>query len=201
MTTNQTLGHWGQRSGERCEYLALSFSPLSAPLRSRWRNNGVSADFLGDYVTTFLPTDGAVAGRNQGEIRHAVTYIANELLENAMKYHKRDVDIPIGIRLELTSDYITVRASNGIDPAQEKRYKAFVEDILHEDAGELLLKQLEVSSAGLGSNVSCTGLLTMISDYRAQLGWRFEAHTEYSEVMTVTTSAVLPLKNLEGAPA
>ena len=159
MTTNQTLGHWGQQSGERCEYLALSFSPLSAPLRSRWRNNGVSADFLGDYVTTFLPTDGDVAGRNQGEIKHAVTYIANEFLENAMKYHERDVDIPIGIRLELTSDHITVSASNGIDAGQAKRYKAFVEDILHQDAGELLLKQLEESSMGSGSNVSCTGPL------------------------------------------
>ena len=92
-------------------------SPLSvSPLRSRWRNNGVSADFIGDYVMTFLPADGdmASAGRNQGEIRHAVTYIANELLENAMKYHKRDVDIPIGIRLELTSDRIIVSASNGV---------------------------------------------------------------------------------------
>jgi hypothetical protein len=201
MTTNQTLGHWGQRSSERCEYLALSFSPLSAPLRSRWRNNGVSADFIGDYVTTFLPRDGDVAGRNHSEIRHAVTYIANEFLENAMKYHKRDLDIPIGIRLELTSEHITVRASNGIDSGQAKHYRAFVEDILREDAGELLLKQLEENSAGSESNVSCTGLLTMISDYHAQLGWRFEAQTEDSEVMTVTTSAVLPLKNLEGVPA
>jgi hypothetical protein len=147
MMTNQTLGHWGQGSDDRCEYLALSFSPLSAPLRSRWRNNGVSADFLGDYVMTFLPTDGEAAGSNQSEIRHAVTYIANEFLENAMKYHKRDVDIPIGIRLELTSDHITVSASNGIDTGQAQRYKAFVEDILNGDVAELLLKQLEVSSA------------------------------------------------------
>ena len=116
MMTNQTLGHCGEQSGERCEYLTLSFSPLSAPLRSRWRNNGVSADFLGDYVTTFLPADGdmASARRKQNEIKHAVTYIANEFLENAMKYHERDVDIPIGIRLELTSDQITVSASNGV---------------------------------------------------------------------------------------
>jgi hypothetical protein len=45
---SQTLGNYKERSGE-CEYLTLAFSPLSAPLRSRWRNNGLSADFLGDY--------------------------------------------------------------------------------------------------------------------------------------------------------
>src|ERR1700679_993859 len=106
--TNQTFGYYGQEVGDRHEYLTLAFSPLSAPLRSRWRNNGVSADFMGDYVTTFLPANGDAAGdaNRQSEIRHAVTYIANEFLENAMKYHQRDADIPIGIRLELTSDQI-----------------------------------------------------------------------------------------------
>jgi hypothetical protein len=203
MMKNQILGHYRQQQDERCEYLALSFSPLSAPLRSRWRNNGVSADFLGDYVMTFLPADNAVArpGGSQNEIRHAVTYIANEFLENAMKYHERKVDIPIGIRLELTSDRITVTASNGIGSEQADRYGRFVENILNQDAGDLLLRQLEENSAGIDSEASGLGLLTMINDYGARLGWRFEAHTEYPEIMTVTTRAVLDLGNPEGVSA
>src|SRR5580698_1758731 len=127
--TNQTFGYYGQQPGERREYLTLAFSPLSAPLRSRWRNNGLSADFLGDYVTTFLPTSGdnAESGNRQAEIKYSVTYIANELLENAMKYHERQVDIPIGIHLELASDNITVSASNGVGIEQAGRYRAFLE--------------------------------------------------------------------------
>ena len=203
MMNNEVLGYRGQQPDERCEYLALSFSPLSAPLRSRWRNNGVSADFLGDYVMTFLPADNAVArpGGSQNEIRHAVTYIANEFLENAMKYHERTVDIPIGVRLELTSDRITVTASNGIGPVQANRYRAFVENILTQDAGDLLLRQLEENSAGIESEASGLGLLTMMNDYGARLGWQFEAHTEYPEIITVTTSAVLNLRNPEGESA
>src|SRR5580704_13788329 len=125
---SKTLGNYEERSSD-CEYLTLAFSPLSAPLRSRWRNNGLSADFLGDYVTTFLPAkDGVAAGeRRQSEIKHAITYIANELLENAMKYHERLADVPIGIHLELTSDQIAVSASNGINIVQAEQYKAFVE--------------------------------------------------------------------------
>jgi hypothetical protein len=196
--TNQTLGYYGQQLGERREYLTLAFSPLSAPLRSRWRNNGLSADFLGDYVTTFLPANGNTAEGWQNEIKHAVTYIANELLENAMKYHAHDVDIPIGIHLELTSNRITVSASNGVGSGQAQRYRDFVEHIIQEDAGELLVKQLEESAGGAESNKSCLGLLTIISDYRAQLGWRFEVHPTYPEIMTVSTSAVLPLENLLG---
>src|ERR1700689_1464810 len=99
---SETFGNFRERSN-KCEYLTLAFSPLSTPLRSRWRNNGLSADFIGDYVITFLPGEGHGAGQSgQNEIRHAVTFIVNELLENAMKYHARDVDVPIRMHLELT---------------------------------------------------------------------------------------------------
>ena len=201
--TNQTYGYYGQELGERREYLTLAFSPLSAPLRSRWRNNGLSADFLGDYVTTFLPADGAAtaADGRQNEIRHAVTYIANELLENAMKYHEHNVDIPIGIHLELTGTQITVSATNGIGSGQAECYRKFVERILREDAGEMLITQLEESARGETSHKSCLGLLTIMNDYGAKLGWRFEVHPTYPEIMTVSTSAVLPLSNLAGFSA
>jgi hypothetical protein len=202
MLMNQTPANCGQ-PGERCEYLALSFSPLSAPLRSRWRNNGVSADFIGDYVMTFLPADGDMAsgGRKQSDIKHAVTYIANEFLENAMKYHEREVDIPIGIRLELTSDRIIVSASNGVGAEQAERYEAFLQRTAEGDAGDLLVKQLEESSSGTEGKESCLGLLTMISDYGAELSWRFEVYPASTRLMTVTTSAILPLRNLTGVSA
>src|SRR5271154_6707357 len=146
MMMSETLGSDGERAG-KCEYLTLAFSPTSAPLRSRWRNNGLSADFLGDYVITFLPGKGATGAveSQQKEIRYAVTYIANELLENAMKYHERDVDVPIGIHLELTTDYIAVTVSNGIGASQAERYRAFVRELLEGDPVDLLLKQQEES--------------------------------------------------------
>src|ERR1700761_8900829 len=123
----ETQDNYGEQAG-KCEYLTLAFSPSSAPLRTRWRNNGLSADFLGDYVTTFMPAiEGLAAMEKQNEIKHAVTYIANELLENAMKYHARDADIPIKIHLELTSEQITVSVSNGIGLIEAERYRAFVE--------------------------------------------------------------------------
>jgi len=202
MMMNRTFSDWEERASER-EYLTLAFSPSSAPLRSRWRNNGLSADFLGDYVTTFLPTKDGVPAfeERQNELRHAVTYIANELLENAMKYHQPDVEIPIKIHLELASDHVTVSVSNGVSVVQAGRYKAFVEHLQEGDAGDLLLKQQEESAKASESTVSCLGLLTMVSDYDAQLNWRFDVHPTQSESMTVTTSAVLSLRNIPGASA
>jgi len=198
---SQMFGENGPQSGEQCEYLTLAFSPLSAPLRTRWRNNGLSADFLGDYVTTFLPANGNGAESRQNEIRHAVTYIANELLENAMKYHERHVNIPIGIYLELGIDSITVSASNGVGFNGAELYKSYVENMLKEDPGDLLVRQLEESSEEKNSKESCLGLLTIINDYGAKLGWRFEVHPAHSEVMTVTTRAILPLSGFRGVSA
>ena len=163
----------------------------------------LSADFLADYVTTFLPTKDGVPAleARQNQLKHAITYIANELLENAMKYHQTDVEIPIRIHLELTSDHITVSVSNGISAPQAGRYQAFVEHLKEGDVDDLLLKQQEESARSSESAMSSLGLLTMISDYEAQLDWRFDTHPTEPESMTVTTSAVLPLKGVPGASA
>lgn len=192
---SQILGHYREHSKEGCEYLKLAFSPLSAPLHARWRNNGLSADFLGDYVLTFLPKEGSLqsARIRQLELKHAVTYIANELLENAMKYHEHQLDIPIRIQLELTSEEISLSATNGVDTPQAERYTAFIEKVLQGDPGDLLIKQLEEGARGVQPNNSSLGLLTMINDYCAQLGWRFESDPVQSEFLTVTTRAVLTL--------
>jgi hypothetical protein len=198
MMMSETLGNYGERAGE-CEYLTLAFSPISAPLRSRWRNNGLSADFLGDYVTTFLPVPPFASRQN--EIKHAVTYIANELLENAMKYHQPDVEIPIRIHLELASGHIKVSVSNGVSIVQAARYKSFVEHLQEGDAGDLLAKQQEESARSTESAMSSLGLLTMISDYDAHLDFRFDIHPTQPQSMTVTTSAVLLLKGDPGASA
>jgi hypothetical protein len=202
MTMREALINYGVPASE-CEYLTLAFSPISAPLRSRWRNNGLSADFLADYVTTFLPTKEGVPAleSRQKELKHSVGYIANELLENAMKYHQADVEIPIKIHLELASDHITVSVSNGVSVVQAGLYKAFVEHLNQGEAADLLLQQQEESARSSESAISSLGLLTMIADYDAQLDWRFDFHPTQSESMIVTTSAVLTLKNVSGASA
>jgi hypothetical protein len=192
-----------EESAGRCEYLTLAFSPISRPLRSRWRNNGLSADFLGDYVTTFLPSEEPVSTfeSRQKAIKHAVSFVANELLENAMKYHQRDVDIPIRMHLELSSDQVTVSVSNGVSASQAEIYETFVTRLREGNADELLIQQQELSALNSEASISSVGLLTMVSDYDAQLDWRFEAHGAVPGCVTVTTVAILPLRNVPGASA
>jgi hypothetical protein len=130
----------------------------------------------------------------QGEVKHAVIYVANELLENAMKYHAPDVDIPIKIHLELTSDQITVSVTNGIVVAQAERYKAFIEQLKQGDVADLIVKQQEEGAKPDKLAGSCLGLLTMIADYDALLDWHFDIPPAQLGNSLVTTCAVLLLK-------
>jgi hypothetical protein len=118
-----------------------------------------------------------------------------------MKYHQPDADIPIRIHLELASDHIAVSVSNGASLVQAGRYQAYVERLREEDVDDLLLRQQEESARSSDSAMSSLGLLTMISDYDAQLDWRFDIHPTQPECMTVTTIAVLLLKGVLGASA
>jgi len=175
------------------EYLNLSFSPSSAPLMQRWRNNGLSADFLGDYVTTFFPgeDDDARAQQQQTEIRGAVSYIANELLENAMKYSDGDSGVPISISLFMRSDLLAFITSNGVGNKDAVAFHAFIANLQRGNAGELFIQRLEQSALCENDTGSGLGYLTMINDYGAQLAWQFSRSRSGAEI--ATTQVVLSI--------
>lgn len=52
MTTTQVLGFNALPPSQ--EFLLINFSSSSIPLNQRSRNNGLSADFIADYLTTFF---------------------------------------------------------------------------------------------------------------------------------------------------
>ncbi len=177
--------------GREVESLNLRFWPGMLPLKQRWRNNGLSADFLADYVTTFFPLDESdpATQRRQSEIRGAVSYISNELLENAMKFHSDEVNQPISMQLFLHSEQIVFQLCNGIGQPAATQLKTYIEHFNSHDPGELFITQMEENavsdtSAGLG-------FLTMANDYSASLSWGFEPLDADSAM--VTTQVVIKI--------
>ncbi len=102
----ETFGDFIEQEGGSGEYLKIGFHPTSIPLQQRWRNNGLSADFLADYLSTFFPGEDDEALDKQAEIRDAVNYIANELLENAMKYSYTPSQHAVSIGMLLDQDKV-----------------------------------------------------------------------------------------------
>ncbi|MBD0308088.1 MAG: ATP-binding protein [Microcoleus sp. T1-bin1] len=171
------------------EYLIIGFSPSSIPLKQRWRNNGLSADFMADYLATFFPgsEDDISTFDRQAEIKSAVSYIANELLENAMKFNNETSEYPIDIKLQLESDGVIFSVVNSISPQAVDKFQAYIQQLLACDPSELYIQQLEKNAA----DESCTdcglGLLTMLTDYTAKIGWKFQTVHQDPEVIAVTT--------------
>lgn len=175
--------------GECLEFLIISFSSSTIPIQDRWRNNSLSADFLADYWGTFFPVRNK---SSRSEVQDIVNYIANELLENAVKFNWEESKHPIRIALYLTEDVLRFYVSNGIDPQTVSPFQNFIQELLTKDTDELYIRQLESNAGEEESDESCLGFLTMINDYDARLAWKFETMQD-PEAVIVTTMVELAI--------
>ena len=184
----QTFGDFIELPASQ-EYLIIGFSPSSIPLKQRWRNNGLSADFMADYLATFFPgnEDDSSTIERQAEIKSAVSYIANELLENAMKFNNETSEYPINIKLQLESDGVIFSVVNSISPQAVDKFQAYIQQLLASDPSELYIQQLEKNAVEESCTDSGLGLLTMLTDYTAKIGWKFQTVHKDPEVIAVTT--------------
>ncbi len=201
MTSTQATAQFGrfvETPDKSEEYLTLHFSPSASARQERWRNYGLSADFLGDYFANFFPGGRLAAGAlsPRGAIKAAVSFIANELLENAIKYSDDQVEDPIVLSLYLYEDYILFRIINYTSCSTAARYQEFIQTLVStEDIDTLFTQQMEQTA--LGSGESCLGLLTMICDYGVELGWQFQPLEHCSSMTEVTVLAHLGLQSFK----
>ncbi len=195
----ETFGEYDNDIQPSDEYLVVGFSPSSIPLKQRWRNSGLSADFLADYLTTFFPVDESKPGTvdRQAEVKSAVGYIANELLENAMKFSDDRLSHPISIRLQLHTDRLIFVTTNTIPLEKVSGFQAYIKRLTTEDPQELYIERLEKTATEEHPTTSGLGYLTMINDYHAQLGWKFEhLETEADDGQLQKTVAVTTMVQL-----
>ncbi len=168
------------------EFLTLNFSLDRVNRLQRWRNYGLSADFLGDYFAAFFPGDDVDGGiSHQDRIKGSVSYIANELLENAVKYSTTARDCPITITLHLYDQTLIFETRNLASREAVSHYEDFIKLLVEKDPLELYMEHLE-KSALEESGVSQIGLLTMVNDYQARFGWQFAPIPESEDLVWVT---------------
>jgi hypothetical protein len=173
------------------EYLTIHFSPASTPRKKRWSNYGLSADFLGDYFATFFPGDEIEAGSidKRANVKAAVSYIANELLENTMKYSEETANLAVSISLHMYDEKLVFCVTNPAEVSVALKYQTFVQKLVTSDIDELYTAQLEQTALGMGG--SHMGILTMINDYEARLGWKFDPLPQHPEIVQITVMAHL----------
>jgi len=188
----QIFGDFSEETPSSEEYLVIGFSPGTVPFKQRWRNNGLSANFLAEYLTAFFPDDEehAMGAEKEIEIKSAISYVANELLENAMKFNDEFAHQPISIKLELHSDRLIFFVRNSLNPQTIAGFQSYIQELTTGDRDELYIRQLEKNMQNENGG-SGLGLLTLMNDYMAKVGWKFEPLPDRLEIMTVTTMVQL----------
>lgn len=178
------------------ESLTLRFSPSRTPIQQRWRNNGLSADFLADYLMTFLLNIELEKDEELfASLKSSTAYVANELLENAMKFNDESSNLPIIINLNLYPDKVVFFVSNSIREEHIIPFQSYIAELISSDPEELYFSKLEnEDELPLGSGAGL-GILTMINQHQALIGWKFTSRENENNacMTTVTTSVTLPI--------
>lgn len=149
------------------------------PLELTWLHCGVTSEFLGD----FFAQRHATAGGDYNDARHSIGYLVNELLENAIKFRKGD---DIILESSLVDSSFGLRISNMVDSGTAGTFKALLHELTSRDPGELLIERIEANAENAQSNGSGLGLLTLMSDYGARLGWRFSQEPNGDRILLET---------------
>jgi hypothetical protein len=178
--------------------LELTFTPNSLPIKKCWRSNRLSANFMADYFSNFLlvDEDDPAQKRRIKESKGAVSYVANELLENAIKFNNQGTKFKIkfGIYFIEEADRTAVLfATNSVSAEGLDKFQKFIQELLCSDPEKLYVQQIEKSAEEENSGASGLGFLTMINDYSAKLGWKFEREQKDPKMMAVTTMVLVPV--------
>jgi hypothetical protein len=168
------------------EYLVLSFSSNIAPKKELWSGNSLSADFLANYWGAILPrTDKA----QQKEVKDAISFIVNELLENSLKNNFRQ-DGLINLTLNLVENQLRFYVVNTVSVEGSEKFLNFINRVLTEDLNDMYISQIEKNASDENSTESGLGLLTLLMDYNADLAWRFEPKSDAKGNFTKVTTLV-----------
>jgi hypothetical protein len=148
-----------------------------------WHHCSTTADFLGD----FFATQTRKTDFEYNEIRHGIGYLVNELLENAVKFRAPG---DISIEASLQDGNFELRVSNLVEEQTALRFQRVLAEITARDPGELLIERIEENAADPSSSGSGLGLLTLMNDYNARLGWKFTRDEEAGPVRLETYAAL-----------
>ncbi len=174
--------------------LELSFTSSSEDIKNLWKNQRLSAHFLANCFINFLPLDENNPEEEQRikEAQGSISYVANELIENAVKFNLEAAShqVKLGIYfLENPELVAVIFATNSVDKAQAEVFQSFIKELLGSDPQELYIQQVEASAKDNTSTQSGLGFLTMMNDYQARLGWKFEPLPTLPDIIAVTVMA------------
>lgn len=168
--------------------VTLVFYPGAFPVK--WNQCSVTADFFAEYFAA-VHECGLAEEADRRDFVGSVGYVLNELIENAVKFSAGgtvvvDAAVEAGEFVVVVSNQI---AATKVDGLRDK-----FGELVDGDPQELLLRRVEENAMNPEISTSGLGFLTMLSDYKAKLGWRFDAAPGNPDNALLKTTARLQVK-------
>ncbi|WFU11248.1 ATP-binding protein (plasmid) [Rhizobium sp. CB3090] len=168
---------------------AIFLRLLDGPLALSWSHCSMTSDFIAEITALRYRSLRQV----YHQVRHDIGYVANELIENAVKFR---VSGEIGISASIVGERFRMRVSNFIDNENAARFQHLLAQITNDDPSDLLIQQIEKNAALTFGTESGLGLLTLMSDYEAELAWTFDANRPNGPTH-LETYASLPIPSVQ----
>lgn len=185
---SETFGHFVEAEDEH-PHLTMVLSSCMLARHDCWHSNNLSANFLGNYWESLFPVRPGSGLYRRKKIREMVSYIANELLENAVKYGYSAPPSGQALTIEtcLFPGVLRFYVSHRIDPQSVAAFQEYIQILLTKNPERLYFRQMEQNADEYTHTVSRLGLLSILHDYHAQLAWKFDTEGHRADVITVTT--------------
>lgn len=152
-----------------------------------WPQAGMTADFLGVFFADLAAAQGA-DGRSA---RHAIGYLVNELLENAIKFRVPG-GAPVLVSAALDEAGFVFELHNEATAETAARFGPLLGELTSRDPGDLMIERIEANAESGADGGSGLGILTLMNDYSAEMGWIF-ADEGAGGTLDITTRVRLPL--------
>ena len=175
------FGHTTLDAGTETARLCIQFS--EGPLELRWIHCSMTADFLAEFFAGLAGR----AGLDEANSRHSIGYLANELLENAVKFRAPG---DVTVEAALDGAEFTFAISNFASRETASGLEGLIQEITSRDPSELLIERMERNAEDPESTGSGLGLLTLANDYGVRLGWTLEPHAAEGPVHIRTIANV-----------
>jgi hypothetical protein len=172
------------------EQLFLNFSIPLTPVKRQWKKSDLCSKFISNYLVLSLEQLKSMTEKGSICTVDSLTYVSNELLENALKY-SNCLPCQVDIRTYIVCDRIILMVSNYVIAEDARRFASYAQSLLLSDLSALYISKIEENIDN--PHQSGLGLLTIIHDHNVTIGWKFENLTRCKTIVKISTMAQLKL--------
>ena len=167
--------------------IALTYWPYRYPLQ--WSQGGKIPEFVANYLASIEAERGSPAS---SDVKVTVSYLLNELVENSVKFYLSGT---IRIRVGMYEDEIVLVVINQIATEQKPNLVHQFSELLKSDPEAIFIARMEAVDGPSERGSSNIGLLSMIMDYQAKLGWNFVQVADNEKRFWMHTMVRVPYPN------